>query len=83
MKKFASLLTSKWTSSLGTREIYGQWAEDDNCYIIKAPPQLVDAIVAMQNYVFYMNKEITDREKCIDRLTKELEEMKIACGYRG
>lgn len=82
MNKFASLLKSKWTNATNTSEITGRWAGDEVTYTLKAPPQLVSSIIAMQNYVYDLNKEIEDREKCITRLTKELEEMKVARGYR-
>ena len=83
MQKFKSLLCSKWYSSLlNTSEICGKWAEDETNYSITAPPQLTDAIVSMQNYVYDLYIEIKNREKCIERLTKELEEFKVARGYR-
>ena len=83
MKSFAPLLNSKWSGSmLNTYEIDGKWAEDGTCYTLTVPPQLVDSIVSMQNYVYDLYKEIADREKCIERLTKELDDYKVARGYR-
>ena len=83
MKKFASLLRHKWTASItNTEEIWGKWAEDESYYSFKVPPQLVDSIVAMQNYVFDLNKEIEDRENNLVKLSKELAEYKLARGYK-
>jgi hypothetical protein len=83
MNKFAALLNEKWTSSMTlTSKINGQWAEDGNFYEIIAPPQLVNSIVAMQNYVFDLNAEVVDMENKIKELTKSVEEFKIARGYK-
>ena len=83
MKSFQPLLAYKWNSSmLNTYEIYGKWAEDGSEYSFTVPVQLVEPIVAMQNYVYDLYKEITDREKSIAQLTKELDEYKNARGYK-
>jgi len=82
MKSFAPLLAYKWTSSsINTATIHGKYAEDGSEYYFKVPPQLVNSIVSMQNYVFDLYKEISDRESCIERLQKELDEYKKARGY--
>lgn len=82
MKKFQSLLNKRWTGSLlNTSTISGYWAEDGNTYEVIAPPQLVDQIVAMQNYVFDLNAQVTDMEENIRTLQTQLENFKHTRGY--
>lgn len=82
MKKFQALLNRKWTGSqLNTNTIFGHWAEDNNNYEVIAPPQLVNSIVAMQNYVFDLNKQVTYMEENIRTLQTQLEVFKHARGY--
>lgn len=82
MKKFQALLNKKWTGSqLNTNTIFGHWAEDDNNYEVIAPPQLVNQIVAMQNYVFDLNKQVTDMEENIRTMQTRLEVFKQTRGY--
>lgn len=82
MQKFEPLLNRKWTRGSITNSICGYWGEDEHSYEVTAPPQLTDAIISMQNYVYDLYKEITDREKSIARQIKELDDYKAARGYR-
>lgn len=80
---FKPLLAYKWyVATMNTGTLYGKFAEDGSEYKINAPPSLVNAIVSMQNYVFDLYKEIDERQKSIELLTKELDEYKKARGYR-
>lgn len=83
MKKFQALLNKRWTGSqLNTNTIFGEWAEDGNVYEVIAPPQLVNQIVAMQNYMYDMNKEVVDLENNIKQMKEQLELMKQVRGYK-
>lgn len=84
MKIFQALLNKKWTGSLiNSNKILGTWAEDDgNVYEIIAPPQIVNSIVAMQNYVYDINKDIVDFENKIKEMQEQLEIMKQVRGYK-
>lgn len=83
MKKFQALLNKRWTGSqLNTNTIFGEWAEDGNVYEVIAPPQLVNQIVAMQNYVYELNKEIVDLENNIKQAQEQLEIMKKVRGIK-
>lgn len=83
MKKFQALLNKRWTGSqLNTNTIFGHWAEDNNNYEVIAPPQLVNSIIAMQNYVFDINKEVTDLENNIRQMQEQLEIMKQVRGIK-
>lgn len=81
MKQFSALLQHKWFPSYNNlAHINGKWAEDETLYQIVCPPQLVESIVSMQNYVYELAQDIKRREAEIETLSKELKSFKAARG---
>ena len=67
-QRFAAIAHSKWVACPKRADyIIGKWAEDDNKYEIKVPPQLRDQVIDLQN-LMYAQMQI------IDRMYKALEE---------
>ncbi len=62
LNKLAPILHSKWGPGAEKNEILGNWAEDDNVYIITVPYQLRDRIILMQN-IFYDNYQRIEKFK--------------------
>ena len=81
MNNLGAVLHKRWISGGNSTEIIGYWAEDETEYYITVPFQLQDIIIDMQNCMAKQYEDILNREKCINRLVKELDEIKTRTGW--
>lgn len=66
LDELAPLFTSLWAVGLKDEcVICGSWAEDFSHYEIKVPPQLRNAILKMQHYMYNQYKELKAYKKAI------------------
>ena len=73
LDKYSALLHLPWRDSLTEPDaLIGRWAEDENTYVIRCPPQLVPLLKGLQNELVAASVELEEAENNVRRLTDRL-----------